>query len=124
MKTKIYNSDLKNLERNVIKGKMAAELVKEAVELAKLNEEFRQAMLRRLLDHLDIGWSGWKDKEKMNTHKGGLKERIIRNAINSDWVDVANLAMFAWTFERRKGEDRKSRLGASLLVATRLEVSE
>jgi hypothetical protein len=71
----------------------------EQASLAKLNERFRDAMLSRLLEKLDYGWSGWSYRKEMERLDGGLKERIIRNALEGDWVDVANLAMFAWNLE-------------------------
>lgn len=42
---------------------------------------------------------GGNSKHKMAFYAGGLKERIIRNALNGEWVDVANLALFAWNLE-------------------------
>jgi len=71
----------------------------EKISLAKLNEKFRDAMLKRLLEKLEHGWEGWENKKEMKRFGGGLTERIIRNALEGDWVDVANLAMFAWNLE-------------------------
>ena len=72
----------------------------EQVALAKLNELFRDAMLKRLLEKFEDGWEGWGNKKEMARFAGGLKNRMIRNIVDGDWVDVANLAMFAWNFEK------------------------
>ena len=72
----------------------------EQASLAKLNEKFRDAMLKRLLEKFEDGWDGWNDKITMQRFCGGLKDRMIRNVLEGDWVDVANLAMFAWNFEK------------------------
>jgi hypothetical protein len=69
------------------------------VALAKLNELFRDAMLKRLLEKEEEGWDGWGNRREMDKFAGGLKDRMIRNILEGDWVDVANLAMFAWNFE-------------------------
>lgn len=69
------------------------------VALAKLNELFRDAMLKRLIEKDEIGWEGWGNRKEMKKFAGGLKDRMIRNILQGDWVDVANLAMFAWNFE-------------------------
>ena len=71
----------------------------EEASLAKLNELFRDAMLQRLLEKKAGGWTGWNNEKYMRNYDGGLKERIIQNCLNGEWVDVANLAMFAWNFE-------------------------
>ncbi len=65
-------------------------------KLEKLLGEFTHEMKQRLADHDQAGWTGWDDAHEMANYKGGLKERIIRNALNNDFIDVANLAMFAW----------------------------
>ncbi len=36
----------------------------------------------------------------MKHFAGGVKDRMIRNVLEGDWVDVTNLAMFAWNFEK------------------------
>jgi hypothetical protein len=71
----------------------------EEASLAKLNEKFTYAMWQRLLEKRAGGWHGWDNKKYMRDYDGGLKERIIQNCLNGEWVDVANLAMFAWNFE-------------------------
>jgi len=58
----------------------------EEVTLAKLNEIFRDAMLQRLLKCMEDGKGGW-DNKRMERYEGGLKERIIKNAIEEDWLD-------------------------------------
>ena len=72
---------------------------REDVSLAKLNEIFGIVMFQKLLEHQKMGWQGWNNKKEMEKYRGGLKERIIKNALQEDWVDVANLAMFAWNFQ-------------------------
>lgn len=71
----------------------------EKASLEKLSDLFRGEMLNRLTEKLEDGWEGWNNKKEMSRFDGGLKERIIRNALEGDWIDVANLAMFAWNFE-------------------------
>ena len=71
----------------------------EQASLAKLSELFRDAMLNRLVEKFEDGWEGWNIKKEMARFGGGIKERIIKNALDGDWVDVANLAMFAWNLE-------------------------
>jgi len=72
----------------------------EQVSLAELNEKFRDAMLKRLIEKFNCGWEGWNNGKEMKRFSGGFKERIISNALEEDWVDVANLAMFAWNFQQ------------------------
>jgi len=71
----------------------------EIESLARLNEIFRDAMLKKLIEKQEEGYHGWSNKQEMNRLKGGLKVRIIHNALNEKWVNVANLAMFAWNFD-------------------------
>ncbi len=71
----------------------------EKASLAKLSKLFKDAMMKRLLEKIEDGWEGWNNEQVMSQYSGGLKERIIRNVLEGDWVDVANLAMFAWNFE-------------------------
>jgi hypothetical protein len=68
--------------------------------LLELMSIFHDQMLIRLSGQDVRGWHGWSDKKAMAKYKGGLKARIIKNAQNGDWVDVANLAMFAWNLEK------------------------
>lgn len=63
---------------------------------------FSQKMRDRMEEKEAEGWEGWDDREIMNDagkNMGTLKERIIGNALQGDWVDVANLAMIAWNLE-------------------------
>lgn len=71
----------------------------EQISLAKMNEMFRDVMLKRLIEKYEDDRKGWNNKRDMGCFNGGLKERIIKNALEEDWIDVANLAMFAWNFD-------------------------
>ena len=89
---------LNQLGGNPKEGEMAD---REEVLLAKLTDKFRNEMLWRLLIMRSQGWTGWNNKRKMGPIHSGLLPRILRNAENGEWVDVANLAMFAWNLENK-----------------------
>ena len=74
---------------------------REEVLLAKLTDEFRNEMLKQLLFKKSQGWTGWNNKRKMKSLYGGLYRRIIYNAQRGEWLDVANLAMFAWNLANK-----------------------
>lgn len=73
---------------------------REEVLLAKVTDNFRNAMLEKMLLKRQMGWTGWNSKKKMGS-TGQIIQRIIENADSGDWVDVANLAMIAWHLENK-----------------------
>ena len=72
----------------------------EKLGLMGLADLFSGAMKDRLNEKEAEGWEGWDNRKDMQVFEGGLERRIIRNILDGHWVDVANLAMFAWNFER------------------------
>ena len=70
----------------------------------RLDKKFHKVRFNKLYKKYLEGWTDWDDKKTMKDFGGGLKARIIRNALNEDWVDVANLAMMAWNFKKQKEE--------------------
>lgn len=66
-------------------------------EIISLDETcimFKEVMLDRLIEQHEAGRSGWDNKRTF--YPGELQERIMRNTLHKNWVDVANLAMIAW----------------------------
>jgi len=55
-------------------------------------------MKKRLEEKESRGWTGWDNINNFCGDKD-LFHRILRNALNDDWVDVANLAMIAQWFD-------------------------
>ncbi len=68
-------------------------------EISELILMFAHEMRRRFDEADQDGWGGWHSEKAMSKMRP-IKERIIKNALNGDWADVANLAMFAWNFEK------------------------
>jgi hypothetical protein len=67
-------------------------------DIGKLIQLFCGAMRQRFNEVEQAGWEGWNSKAEMVRMKP-IKERIIKNVLERDWVDVANLAMMAWNLD-------------------------
>jgi hypothetical protein len=60
--------------------------------------EFSEEMLSRLKNKEAEGWRGWDSRRAIGQGLP-IKERMISNVLQGDWIDVANLAMIAWNLE-------------------------
>ena len=58
-----------------------------------LLKRFSAEMIYRFAEKKHQGWTGWDNYDE---RKEDLLRRIICNALEGDWQDVANLAMMAW----------------------------
>ena len=57
---------------------------------------FAELMIKRFTQKHDEGFRGW-DHQAINEYWSlCLKERLLKNLVNEDWVDVANLALMLW----------------------------
>jgi len=63
-------------------------------KLQRLFKQFTKVMKVRLLKKEEAGWSGWDERSLMPLDE--LMDRIFDNLNKGDWIDVANLAMFAF----------------------------
>lgn len=68
----------------------------ETERLRILLKEFSKIQEFELVNKLCEGYVGWDDKKQM---KEELIKRIIDNLFGGDWIDVANLVMFAWNLD-------------------------
>ena len=62
-------------------------------DLLECAERFSIEMQARLEEKRQDGWTGWRNKDFMTPI---LRKRIKKNMDDGHWIDVANLAMFAW----------------------------
>lgn len=51
--------------------------------------------LKSIHEKRELGWTGWDQPE----NKELLKQKLLENYREEDWVDVANLALFLWNLE-------------------------
>lgn len=65
----------------------------ELEKLQALVNSFGKTQIERLGEKIAEEWDGWDNRKDI---REDLVFRIIRNMFEGDWVDVANLAMFAW----------------------------
>lgn len=74
------------------------QMEKEALDV--LLEKGADEMGARLYDKVEMGWSGWDLPE----NKELLKQKLLENYREEDWIDVANLALFLWNLEPTEEE--------------------
>ena len=71
----------------------------ERLALDNLHTHFAEnVMYGKLIQKLNEGYHGWDDP----TSKEGLIRILKKNMERSDWVDVANIAMFLWNLEQKE----------------------
>ena len=68
-------------------------------ELAKVINEFMEAVKSRLIVEFEEGKKGYMWRDPANRDE--LLARLIANAADGDMVDVAAFAAFLWNIDRR-----------------------
>lgn len=68
----------------------------EEARLRELVDKFSEEMLVCLVMNARSGKTGWHDPSTPGMSLSELRDRIILNVYEEDWIDVANLAAMAW----------------------------
>ncbi len=60
---------------------------------------FMDEMFTELVERVEQGYTGWNKRKKISDHE--LLLRLLKNAQEGHFIDVANLAMFLWWRNRK-----------------------
>ncbi len=87
-------------EQEITEGSEICRTILDKGRLARAGAEFHDAMLRKLIQKMFEGHTGWNKKENYHVIKANLIEHFGRGLEGDNLVDIANFCMMLWRLGR------------------------